>query len=293
MENIQYINRETGELITERPPGEGYLKFLYYNPFGKLALHLVAKRKFLSAWYGRRMDAPKSKRNIAQFVEDLGIDMKEAVQPISSFTSFNDFFFRKLKPEARPIGDGLVSPADAKLIAFESINELRSFFVKGREFTLKEFLQSESLGQKYKDASMFIFRLAPNDYHRYHFPYAGKVSSNTKIKGSYFSVSPYALHPNFTQVFCENKREFLSLSTKDKGEIILSPVGATMVGSIHSTFTPESMVEKGDEMGYFAFGGSTVVMLMDREKVRIDQDILDNTKNKIETAVKMGERIAE
>lgn len=291
MKNIQYIDRQSGKLITETPPGEGWLKFLYHNPFGKLALSLVVKRKLLSAWYGRKKDTPKSTRDIEQFVADLDIDMSEAVLPISAYNSFNEFFYRKLKPKARPIGEGLVSPADAKLIAFESVGELGKFFVKGRKFTLAEYLQDETLAAKFKDASMFIFRLAPNDYHRYHFPYSGTVTDNTKINGAYYSVSPYALQPNFAKVFCENKREYLSLSTEDKGEIILSPVGATMVGTIISTFTPNTQVAKGDEMGYFAFGGSTVVMLIDRNKVQIDQDILENTKNKMETAVKMGERI--
>lgn len=292
MEKIQYINRQTGKLITETPPGEGWLKFLYHNPFGKLALSLVVKRKFLSAWYGRKKDSPQSTKDIQGFVDSLGIDMSEAVLPVSEYSSFNEFFYRKLKPEARPIGEGLVSPADAKLLAFESIEELGSFFVKGRKLTLSEYFQDKDLAEKYKDASMFIFRLAPNDYHRYHFPYAGKVSANTKIKGAYFSVSPYALQSNFTKVFCENKREYLSLTTQDKGEIILSPVGATMVGTIISTFTANTEVAKGEEMGYFAFGGSTVVMLVDKDKITIDQDLLDNTRNKIETAIKMGEQIA-
>jgi len=113
----------------------------------------------------------------------------------------------------------------------------------------------------------------------------------TKIKGDYFSVSPYALASNFTKVFCENKREYCILSTKEKGNIILAPVGATMVGSIIETYQANSEVKKGDEMGYFAFGGSTVVILIDSNKITIDKDIIENTKNKIETFVKMGEKI--
>lgn len=291
MDNIKYINRETGELITEKPPGEGYLKFLYHTAFGKIGLHVLVKRKLLSTLYGRTKDSPKSVKQIQAFVDDLNIDMSEAVKSIDEFGSFNEFFYRKLKPEARPIGENLVSPADAKLIAFESMDELRSFFVKGQEFSLETYLQSQNLAQKYAQSSLFIFRLAPNDYHRYHFPYDGDVGESKKIKGRYYSVSPYALEPNFAKVFCENKREYLELKTKDKGDILLSPVGATMVGSIYETFTPNSKVKKGDEMGYFGFGGSTVVMLVDKAKVQIDQDILENTRNRIETAVKMGERI--
>lgn len=291
MENIKYINRQTGELITEKPPGEGFLKFLYHNPFGELALNLLVKRKFLSAMYGRMMDKPGSVKRIPKFVADLNIDMSEALKPMAEFTSFNDFFYRKLSPTARPIGEGLVSPADAKLLAFENIDAIGDFFVKGQKFTLKSYLQNEQLAKKYENFALLIFRLAPNDYHRFHFPYDGEVSETTKINGTYFSVSPYALAPNFTRVFCENKREYLTLSTKEKGDILLSPVGATMVGTIIETYTPNTYVNKGDEMGYFAFGGSTVVMLVDNQQFTIDADILKNTKNKIETAVVMGETI--
>jgi len=291
MENIKYINRKTGQLITVTPPGEAYLRFLYHQPFGELVLNAFVKRKFLSAMYGRMMNQPKSTQRIPQFVDDLNIDMTEAVKGINDFTSFNDFFYRELKPEARPIGEDLVSPADAKLLAFENVGELQAFFVKGQKFTLQSYLQDEQLAKKHENSTLLIFRLAPNDYHRFHFPYAGQASETTPINGYYFSVSPYALQPNFTRVFCENKREFLTLSTKDKGDILLSPVGATMVGTIIETYEPNSFVNKGDEMGYFAFGGSTVLMLIDSDKVQIDSDILKNTKNKIETAVQMGEKI--
>lgn len=288
---IKYIDRKSGKTIFETPPGEGFLKFLYHNPFGKLAILPIAKRKFLSSWYGKKMDKASSVKKIDGFVKSLDIDMNEALKPISEYTSFNDFFFRKLKPEARPIENGFVSPGDGKLLAFENIADIHNFFVKGRKFTLKEFLGNTQLADKYKNACLIILRLAPNDYHRYHFPYDGSPSKITKIKGDYFSVSPYALASNFTKVFCENKREFCQLSTEDKGDILIAPVGATMVGSIIETFTPNKAIKKGDEMGYFAFGGSTIVMLVNN--LKIDSDILQNTKNKIESGVKMGEKIGE
>lgn len=291
MKAIQYLDRAAGQLVTESPPGESYLKFLYHNPLGGLALHSVVKRKFLSSIYGRMMDKPSSTSKIKGFVDSLNIDMSEAIKPIDAFTSFNDFFYRKLKPESRPIRDGIVSPADAKVLAFDQIDDVRNFYVKGQRFTLSSYLQNKILATDFANSSMLIFRLAPNDYHRFHFPYAGHVSDTTAIRGSYYSVSPYALEPNFARVFCENKRSYLTLSTVDKGRILLSPVGATMVGSIIHTYIPNSDVVKGDEMGYFAFGGSTVVMLVDRNYITLDQDLLDNTKNGIETAVMMGDRI--
>lgn len=290
---IKFIDRKSGKIITETPPGEGFLKLLYNNPFGKMALLPMVKRKFLSSWYGKLMNKPNSINKINNFVRELQIDMTEAERPAEDYISFNDFFYRKLKSGARPIESDFVSPGDGKLLAFKNISDIHNFFVKGRKFTLEEFLGNKELAKKHRDSSLIILRLAPNDYHRYHFPYDGIPSEVTKIKGDYFSVSPYALAGNFTRVFCENKREFCTLSTKDKGDIIIAPVGATMVGSIIETFTPNSEVKKGDEMGYFAFGGSTIVLLVDSSKITIDNDILENTKNKMETFVKMGEKIGK
>jgi phosphatidylserine decarboxylase len=290
---IKFIHRKTKEVITETPPAEGLLKFLYDNPFGKNAVLPIAKRKFISEYYGKKMYKASSTKKIEGFVKQLGIDMSESQKQISEFTSFNDFFYRKLKPSARPIETGFVAPGDGKLIAFENISDAQHFFVKGRQFTLEEFLNDKELASKYQNASLIILRLAPNDYHRFHFPYSGTPSEITKIKGCYFSVSPHALASNFTKVFCENKREFCTLSTVDKGDVIIAPVGATMVGSILETFIPNQKINKGDEMGYFAFGGSTVVLLVDKDKITIDADILENTKNKIETFVQMGEKIGQ
>ena len=253
----------------------------------------LVKRKFISQIYGRKMDKPSSINKIQKFVDKLGIDISESIKSISEFSTFNEFFYRKLKPNVRPIGDGFVSPGDGRLLAFENVSDVSKFYIKGSEFTLDEFLDNKELAEKNKNSSLIILRLAPNDYHRYHFPYNGKVSETTKIKGKYLSVSPYALVKNFTKVFCGNKREFCIISTKDKGDIIVSPVGATMVGSIIETFKPNSDIKKGDEMGYFSFGGSTIVMLVDKDKIKIDKDILTNTKNNMETYVKMGDSIGK
>ena len=288
---IQFIDRKTGEKCTESPPAEGLLKFLYDNPVGKNTLLPLVKRKFISELYGRRMDAPKSTKKIPAFVEDLNIDMTESRRPIEAFSSFNDFFYRKLKPGVRPIGTGFVSPGDGRLLAFQNLADLPHFFVKGRQFSLSEFLADEQLADQYQNGILLILRLAPNDYHRYHFPYAGVPSEVQKIKGSLYSVSPYAIAGNFAKVFCGNKREYCLLNTSDKGRMILAPIGATMVGSIIETYTPDEPVKKGDEMGYFAFGGSTVVVIAEKGKLTIDADILENTANGLETFVRMGETI--
>lgn len=293
MKPIKFIDRRSGELITENPPGENFLKFLYHSPFGKLALNLVVKRKMLSALYGRLMNRPASKNKIQPFVDQYKINMKDAIKGVEEFKSFNDFFYRELRPGSRPIGDGLVSPADGKLIAFEDISDVKNFFVKGSPFTVESFLADPVLAKQYEHASMILVRLAPNDYHRFHFPASGTTAAAQKISGDYLSVSPYAIQEDFARVFCHNKREFTLLETEKYGTLIVSPVGATMVGTIIETYTSGSHVAKGDEMGYFAFGGSSILILVDKDKVTIDADLLENTQKGLETAVLMGETIGQ
>jgi phosphatidylserine decarboxylase len=290
--DIKYINRATGKVEIESPPAEGLLKFLYGNTFGKFAFLPLAKQKVITKKYGKMMSAPKSIGRIQDFVDSLNIDMSESKKRVEEFQSFNDFFYRELKPGARKIGNGLVSPGDGRVLAFDKISEVNSFYIKGTEFTLKAFLKDDALLDKHKNSSMIIVRLAPNDYHRYHFPFKGIASESKKVSGSYYSVSPIALQANFTKVFCKNKKEICSLTTEGQGEVLVIPVGATMVGSLNSTYKPKTMVEKGQEMGYFAFGGSTVVLLFESDHFKIDEDLLNNTKNNIETFLQMGDQIA-
>ncbi|MDD7392454.1 MAG: phosphatidylserine decarboxylase [Fusobacterium gastrosuis] len=293
-EKIKYIERKTGEIKEEKVMGEGALKFLYYNPFGSLLLNTVVKRKFLSEIYGKKMNKPESKMKIAGFIKEMNIDMNDYARDINEYKSFNDFFYRELKTGARTIDrteSVLVSPADGKILAYENLKEKDKFFVKGSEFTLEEFFSDKELAKKYEDGTFVIVRLAPADYHRFHFPAAGKISETKKIKGYYYSVSTHAIKRNF-RIFCENKREYAILSTKKFGDIAMIDVGATMVGSIVQTYKENSFVEKGDEKGYFLFGGSTCILVFEKDKIQVDEDIIENTKNGIETRIYMGEKIA-
>lgn len=291
---IKYIERSTGEVKIENVPGEGFLKFLYYNPLGELPLNLLVKKKFLSEIYGRSMDSSKSKGKILPFVEEHGINMEESVKGIDEFTSFNDFFVRKLKEGSRRIAEGeneIASPADGKVLAYEDIKTKDEFFLKGDKFTLEEFLGDKELAQKYEGGVFLIVRLAPVDYHRFHFPIDGVVGGSKLIEGDYYSVSPHAIKRNF-RIYCENKREYAELKNEKFGDMILSEIGATMVGGIEQTYKAGSRVYKGEEKGYFYFGGSSCILLFQKDRIIVDEDLLANTKKGIETKVYMGERIA-
>lgn len=293
-EAIRYIERKTGEVKVEKVPGEKFLKFLYYQPLGKLTLEALVKRKFLTAWYGKKMDKPESRERIVDFAESLDIDLQEAEKEQKDFSSFNDFFYRKLKKGARIWDEReevLASPADGKILAYENINEFSSFFLKGQEFSLERLFQAKEIAKKYEGGSFLIVRLAPVDYHRYHFPADGKVSVSKKIEGYYYSVSTHAIRVN-ANIFLENKREYVTLETKRFGDVAYFEIGATMVGGIHQSFAPDSFVKKGEEKGYFSFGGSTCLLLFEKGKVCIDKDLLENTKKGIETKVYLGEKIA-
>jgi len=243
----------------------------------------------VSSVYGHRMDRASSTQKIQPFVEEFDVDMSTAEK--QEFNSFNDFFTRKLKNNARPVDSDStvsVSPADGKVLAFADISN-SDFIIKGYRFDVLSFLDNAGLAQKYRDGTVVIIRLAPFDYHRFHFPISGSLSPSTRIDGSYYSVNPLALR-KMTEIFCLNKRELTIISNPMFGEVAMVEVGATMVGSIVQTFTGD-VVKKGEEKGYFKFGGSTVVLLFEKNKIRIDEDLLTNTQNGYETVIKEGERI--
>ena len=287
---VNYIDRSSGEMKTELIEGEGLMKWLYYNPVGELTLNALIKRKFISEIYGRMMDRPGSAEKIPGFVDKYNIDM--SIVKKQKFDSFNDFFTRELKPGARPVDTSsvvVVSPADGKIMVIEDVED-KDFYIKGVKFNVMEFLNDTLLGKKYSDGLLVIVRLAPPDYHRYHFPVSGNIIRDLRIEGDYYSVSPLALR-KIAGLFCMNEREYMVISTQNFGDVVMSEVGATMVGSIIQTYKGDTVV-KGAEKGYFKFGGSTVVLLFEKDEVKIDDDIISNSEQGLETTVKVGERIA-
>lgn len=286
---VRYVDRETGKIITEKVAGEKWLVWLYDNRVGEATLYTLVKRKFVSSLYGKMMDSPRSAKKIRPFIEEYNIDMSIAQK--QDFKTFNDFFTRKLKKNARPVDTNsnvVISPADGKCLAYADIIN-SDFIIKGHRFNVLSFLEDTILAKKYDDGSLIVIRLAPYDYHRFHFPVSGKLSHVVKIDGDYYSVNPIALR-RMVDIFCLNKREYVTISNPQFGDVIMAEVGATLVGSIVQTYKSDTAV-KGREKGYFKFGGSTVVLLFEKNKIRIDKDLLENTKKGFETSVKTGERI--
>lgn len=294
--DIYYIDRKTGERKKEVVAGDKFLRWIYNTPSGKSILELILKKKLFSHVYGRLQDIPFSRRKILSFIKELDIEIQEAeIEDISKYKNFNDFFARKLKTDARPIcskEDSLISPADGRVLAYENINMNEVIQVKGSKYKLEELFQDKDIAMHYNGGCCIVVRLCPSDYHRFHFPDSGIPFYTKKIDGNYYSVNPIALN-KIAEIYCQNKREITLFNSDHFGEMALIEVGATCVGSIIQTYKEGKKVKKGEEKGYFKFGGSTVIMFLQKDSVKIDEDIIKNTEAGIETKVNMGEKIGK
>lgn len=293
MKSIRYFNRHTGTHETEEIYGESFLRWAYGNPIGKLSLHAFVKRPAFSKWYGWRMSKPESAARVEPFVRKYGLDPDDFADPLPSFRSFNEFFYRKLKPAARPIDSApVVFPADGRHLGFPDISAIDSFFVKGQCFDLAALLDNAALAAKYAKGSLVLSRLCPVDYHRFHFPAAGVPSATRPLNGPLFSVSPIALAQNLSYLWT-NKRTLTELKTTDFGTILLLEIGATCVGTIQQTFTLGAPVEKGAEKGYFAFGGSSTITIFEPGVVTLADDLLESSAQQTELYARIGSAMAK
>ncbi|MEC7628094.1 MAG: archaetidylserine decarboxylase [Verrucomicrobiota bacterium] len=290
---IQFFNRSKGTVETEHVYGENWLKLIYDNPFGKLLLWAAVKKSWFSRWYGWRMSQPASKARIRPFIRKYKLDEEEFDSDPEGFRSFNEFFSRKLKPDARPIEQEnavAVFPADGRHLGVQDLSANLGFYVKGQKFDLPKLFQSEELAGRFRKGSLIISRLCPVDYHRFHAPVSGKISEARLINGSLFSVNPIALRKRLS-VFWENKRYLCMIDSDYHGKIAQFIVGATCVGSATFTFSQNQRVKKGEELGYFSFGGSSVLTLFEKDRLRISEDVQQHSQANIETYAKMGEEM--
>lgn len=294
--SIEFIDRKTGKLEEEKIYGARALTLFYGDSWASLFLSyllmpFLSKSSLFSRFYGWLQDLPRSAKKVAPFIRKYQIDLSEFEK--STFVSFNDFFTRKLKAGSRIIEEDPVRacvPADGRCMVFPDLTKVKRFYIKGQSFDLESFLQSESLSNRYKEGSMAIFRLCPTDYHRFHFISDGNVKSVKPIQGGYHSVSPIALRKNIS-ILWTNKRVVTDFETEILGRVQFVEVGAICVGTIHQTFDRSKRVHKGDEKGYFSFGGSCMVLLFEKNRIAFDEDLVRNSDKGIETRVLFGESL--
>ncbi len=290
-EAIRYFHRYRGQLETEEIYGEAYLRWNYETPLGRLALWALIKRAWFSRWYGWRMDRPVSRQKIAPFIEQYQVDPEEFTISPESFGSFNEFFYRTLKSEARPICEAFQDvgfPADGRHFGFPNVSKVDGIFIKGQMFHLDSLLQDDRLAARYRDGVMVLSRLCPVDYHRFHFPVAGRTSVPRLINGWLYSVNPIALKQNI-HIFTENKRMVTTVTSPACGLVTMIEVGATCVGGMTYTFPSGEWVEKGDEKGFFKFGGSSTVTLFEPGSIQLADDLVQQTSQRVELYARMGD----
>ncbi|XP_024026155.1 phosphatidylserine decarboxylase proenzyme 3 [Morus notabilis] len=300
--HILVFDRRTKRLLEELIDGKIVLSMraIYQSKMGLGLIDKGAKEllQSISEKQGRKMSSVESAKDIPNFVDFFKgqINLAEAKHPLEHYKTFNEFFVRELKPGARPIAfmerdDVAVCAADCRLMAFKSVDDSLRFWIKGRKFSIKGLLGQEVCSKAFVDGSLVIFRLAPQDYHRFHLPVSGTIEKFVDIPGCLYTVNPIAVNSKYCNVFTENKRVVSIISTEDFGKVAFVAIGATMVGSITFLKNEGDRVKKGEQFGYFSFGGSTVICVFEKDSINIDEDLLANSARSLETLVSVGMKL--
>lgn len=218
--------------------------------------------------------------------------MNEVLLPLKEFKTFNQFFYRALKPDARPCSAPdnphiIVSPADCRSVVFNRMEDAQRIWVKGREFSIERLLDEAypQEAKRYKSGALGIFRLAPQDYHRFHIPVDGVMGEPKLIDGEYYTVNPMAIR-SALDVYGENIRVCVPIDSVCHGRVMVICVGAMMVGSTVITRKTGEHVKRAEELGYFKFGGSTLLCLFEPGVMKFDDDLIDNSHGALETLVR-------
>ena len=277
---MDYIDLQ-GKKVSNITNQDKLLSFLYTNIFGRMLLKPLIQPQ-VSKLAGRYLSSAHSKWLISKFIERNEINMD--IYEECDYSSFNDFFTRKIKPDCRPVPedlDVLISPCDC-LATVYPIQENTTFSIKNTEYTLRSLLRSPRLAKRFRGGYAYVLRLTVEDYHRYLYSVSGKQSKNYHIDGTYHTVNPIA--NDYLPIYKENTREYTVIHSKEFGDVLQMEVGALLVGKI-SNHKQSTVVTRGEEKGFFEYGGSTIVVLTQKGRVTPRSDLLTNSKNAYETKV--------
>ena len=277
---MDYIDLQ-GKKVSNITNQDKLLSFLYTNIFGRMLLKPLIQPQ-VSKLAGRYLSSAHSKWLISKFIERNEINMD--IYEECDYSSFNDFFTRKIKPDCRPVPedlDVLISPCDC-LATVYPIQENTTFSIKNTEYTLRSLLRSPRLAKRFHGGYAYVLRLTVEDYHRYLYSVSGKQSKNYHIDGTFHTVNPIA--NDYLPIYKENTREYTVIRSKEFGDVLQMEVGALLVGKI-SNHKQSTVVTRGEEKGFFEYGGSTIVVLTQKGRVTPRSDLLTNSKNGYETKV--------
>ncbi len=289
---MKYIERN-GNCYTEESRQDQLLEYMYHSLAGRMALKVLVQ-PWISKLSGKFFDSRYSISLIEPFVKKNHIDMDQYEE--TKYHSYNDFFTRKIKSSLRPISEdkeSFISPCDGKLSIYPILKDEEGrncFRIKHTCYTLASLLRSKKLARKYEGGYACIFRLTLDDYHRFFYVDDGEKSCNYRIPGILHTVNPVA--NDVEPVYIENTREFSLLKSKHFKTILMMEVGALLVGKIVN-YHEKTKVHRGQEKGRFEFGGSTVILLLQKDAVNFEESLIKNTEKGYETIVKMGEALGK
>jgi phosphatidylserine decarboxylase len=288
-----YFDRRDGCLKREAVYARRFLDWSYNSLAGRWAMDTLFNRRWFSRLYGWLQRQGWSRRSIKPFIRRFRIDLTELTKPVERYSSFAEFFSREidLAKRPKPSRPGVcLAPAEGKALAYPEVETGTTFRIKGNLFNLKGFVGSQELADQFAGASMVIIRLSLADYHHFHFPDSGVPARSLEISGKYHAGGSYSrrwLVPFYT----ENKRLITPFLSDHFGPLLLAEVGALTVGSIQQRFRPGQRVLSGERKGFFEIGGSTVVILFEKDRIELDPDLRTNTSRGIETSVRVRDSI--
>lgn len=278
-----YYDRQLKEIKEQKEYQEGLLKFLYNTIPGRFLLKNIVVKPWLSEKRSKYQKSSASVKDIKPFIKKYNVLVND--NQINDWHSFNDFFTRKKDVVIDEKINSLISVADSKILVYQ-ISDDTKLKIKNSVYSVSDIIKDDKLAAEYKNGTCLVFRLSVDDYHRYHYPDSGSLILNKKIPGVLHTVRPIS---DKYKVYSQNSREVNVLDMNHLGKVIQIEVGALMVGKIvnhgHKEF------EKGQEKGYFEFGGSTIVLLLKENAVILDDDIIKYSQQGIETKVFAGEKI--
>ena len=261
------------------------LVFLYRTVPGRMLLKLLIGRG-LSRAAGRVLSSPVSRPLIAPFIRKNGIDLTDYAE--EDYTCFNDFFCRRIRPERRPLPADpaeLMAPCDGLLSAYR-ITDGMVLPIKQSRYSVSDLLGMDASARLFRDGVCLVFRLCVDNYHRYCYVDDGQKGPNVFLPGVLHTVRPIALES--VPVFVRNCREYTIMETAHFGTVAQVEIGALLVGRIDNREGAGS-IRRGAEKGRFLYGGSTVVLLLEKDRVSVDEALFTATLNGIETPVVMGQ----
>ena len=294
---IQYYNRKSHSVETEKVYGASALEWAYQSKLGFFLTHTFFSKKWLSVLMGWYESSRFSIKKIAPFIQNYEIKMEE--YETTAYASFNDFFIRKFKSGLRPFSPSetvFAAGAEARYLLFQNLSAKTTLRVKGIDLQLTELIGEPQLASEFEGGNLIIARLCPVDYHRYHFPVSGTLTRHYTVSGELHSVNPVALKVK-PDIFLKNERQVAILENPHFGKIAMIEVGALGVGKIiQSAYTQSTplplAITKGTEKGYFLFGGSTVIWVFQKNKFNPSADLLENSLKGLETWVQLGDSLS-